>query len=96
MGVGGSKFQFTLAQSKLQAGAESDVVPFVVNLYLCGTVLTGHQHGADLHVVPDVRVLHGIAQANLDHRRLNVGPVSSRPVQNGGGGMVAQVLAYPR
>ena len=59
-----------------------------------GTVLAGHEHGRELHVVFQRAARHLVAQAHLDHRSLHVGLVALRLVDGGGRWMVAQVLAH--
>ncbi len=95
MGIGGLEGQFTLAQCQLQAGAQADVVPVFVDHHLGWPVFAGHQHRAELHVVAEVRSLDGVAQPHLDHRSLNVWGIPSGEVDDGGRGMVSEVLANP-
>ena len=59
-------------------------------------MFAGHQHRGELHVVSQVRALDGVTEPNLDDWRLQVRLLAGGPIDDGGGGMVAQVFAHPR
>src|SRR5262245_9382685 len=56
-------------------------------------MLTGHQHRGNLHIILQIRPFDGIAQPDLDRRRLDIGLDPLSPIEHRGGGMIAQVLA---
>ena len=91
--VAGFEPQFALAQGQLQAGADADVVFVVVDDDLRRAVFRGHQQGRNLHIVAEVGIGDGVAQADLDGGRLDVGAVAGGAEQHAGGGMVAEVLS---
>ena len=92
--VSGLEGQLALSHGQLKAGVHADVVGVVVDFHLCRTVLAGHQHGLELHIVAQRRVCGGVAHSNLGHRSLHVGSFALRPVQHRRRWVVAQVLAH--
>ena len=59
-------------------------------------MLGGHKQRGDLHVVAEVGILDGVAEADLDGGGLDVGSVAGGAEQDAGGGMVAEVLTNTR
>ena len=86
--------QLSGTYGKLQTGAQTYVVPVIIDLDLGRSVLAGHQHRTDLHVIANAGTLDGVAESHLNNGCLDIRALTSSMEQYTRGRMIPQVLAH--